>query len=118
MNQDVTDFINKHSDKPNQEWQVEVCNQLRETVFKAIPEADERIQYGKPHYRKNNQYAAVISTAKGWVTFTIFNAAAIEGPEGLFEAGDPNRKTIKILKGQTVDYDLVETLVKQAAETL
>jgi hypothetical protein len=52
------------------------------------------------------------------VTFTIFNAGAIEGPEGLFEAGDPNRKTIKILKGQTVDYDLVETLVKQASETL
>ena len=23
MNQDITDFINKHSDKPNQEWQVE-----------------------------------------------------------------------------------------------
>src|SRR5688572_14753744 len=118
MNQEVTDYINKHSDKPKQEWQVEVCNQLRQTVLQAIPDADERLQYGKPHYRKNNKYAAVIGTAKGWVTLTIFNAADINVSEGIFEPGDPDRKTVKILEAQTIDYELLGRYLQQAASTL
>ncbi len=117
-NQEVTDYINNLNDKPKQEWQTEVCTQLRQTVLQAIPDADERLQYGKPHYRKNNKYAAVIGTAKGWVTFTIFNAAAVEAPQDFFEAGDPDRKTIKILEGQTVDYALLGEYLTQAASTL
>jgi hypothetical protein len=114
MNQEVTDYINKLTAKPKQEWQAEVCNQLRQVVFQAIPEVDERLQYGKPHYRKNGKYACVLSTAKGWVTFTIFEAEALQAPEGFFEPGDPNRKTIKILEGQAVDYALVGKLIQQA----
>ncbi len=118
MNQDVTDYINNLNDKPNQEWQVEVCNQLRKMTFDVIPDAAERLQYGKPHYRKNNKYAAVLSTAKGWVTYSIFNAASVEEPAGFFEAGKPELKTIKILKGQTVDYDLLAKLLKQASDSI
>lgn len=73
-------------------------------VHQAIPEVAERLQYGKPHYLKDGKYAAVLGTAKGWVAFTIFNAAALDAPEGLFEPGPPDRKTIKIRQGQAVDY--------------
>lgn len=55
-----------------------------------------RIQYGNPHYLQDGKYAAVIGTAKSWVAFTIFNAAALNAPDGLFEPGPPERRTIKI----------------------
>lgn len=118
MNQDVTDYINKLNDKPNQAWQIEVCNQLRQITHSAIPTVEERIQYGKPHFMKTGKYAAVLGTAKGWVTFTIFNATMLQAPDGFFEEGDPNRKTIKILNGQAVDYVLLEALLKQAADSI
>src|SRR4051812_36048627 len=107
MSQEVTDFINKLSDKAGQEWQVEVSNRLRQIANESIPDVSERIQYGKPHFLKSGKYAAVLGTAKGWVTFTIFNAESVEEPKGFFEAGPPERKTVKILKGQTLDYDLI-----------
>ena len=116
MNSEVTDYINKLKDKANQEWQADVCDQLRQIAVQTIPEVEERIQYGKPHFLKQGKYAAVIGTAKGWVTFTIFNAKTVEAPEGLFEAGDPDRKTVKILKGQQFDYNLLGTLLKQAVQ--
>jgi len=65
----------------------------------------ERLQYGKPHYLKDGKYARVLGTAKGWVSFTIVNAADLDAPDGLFEPGPADRKTIKIRQGQAVDYD-------------
>lgn len=115
MNQEVTDFINNLNAKAGQEWQAEISSRLRQIANESIPEVSERIQYGKPHFLKNGKYAAVLGTAKGWVTFTIFNAEGIEGPDGFFEAGPPERKTVKILKGKSFDYDLLAKLLKQAA---
>ncbi len=114
MNEAVSEYIQKIS----QEWQAEICTQLRQFVHQAVPEVVERIQYGKPHFLKNGKYAAVLGTAKDWVSFTIFNATALEAPEGFFEAGPPERKTAKIRKGQTVDYDLLAKLLNQAASSL
>ncbi len=99
-------------------WQAELCRQLDAIIHRAIPEVTEKLQYGKPHYRKNNQYAAVIGTAKAWVTLTIFNATAIDAPDGLFEDGPPERKTIKIREGQAIDEAQIEELLRQAASTL
>ena len=115
MNQAVTDYIQKI----DQEWQAEICAQLRQVVLVSISDVEERIQYGKPHFLKNGKYAAVLGTAKGWVSFTIFNAAALEAPEGFFEAGgSPDRKTVKIPKGQPVDYQFLSSLIQQAANTI
>ncbi len=114
MNAEIEAYIGKQS----QPWQAELCRQLDAIVHRAIPDATDKLQYGKPHYRKNNQYAAVIGTAKGWVTLTIFNATAIDAPPGLFEDGPPERKTIKIREGQAIDEAQVEGLLRQAASTL
>jgi len=109
---EVTEYI----EKIDKQWQAAACTRLRQIVHDAIPDVKERIQYGKPHFLKGGQYACVLGTAKGWVSFTIFNSASLEAPDGLFEEGDPNRKTIKIREGQEVNYDLLATLVKQAAD--
>lgn len=113
MNQEVTDFIAAIKEP----WQVELSSELRKLVHGAIPDVQERIQYKKPHFLKNGKYAAVISTSKDAVSFTIFNANELSFPEPLFD-GPPERKTIKLKQGNTVDYDQLTSLVGQAASTL
>ena len=112
MNPEVTPYF----DNLALPWQAEIAKRLRDVVFEAIPDAEEKIQYSKPHYRKNGTYAAVIGTAKGWVSFTIFNANAIDAD--FFEPGPPERKTIKVTPKTEVDYELLTQLVKQAASTI
>ena len=114
MNQDVTDYI--QGIKVG--WQADVCTQLRQTIHDAVPDVTERIQYGKPHFLKNGKYACVLGTAKGWVSFTIFNAATLDAPEGFFEPGPRERKNIKIREGQAIDTDLIAGMVRQASQTL
>ena len=115
MNQDVTAYI----DKIEQSWQAEIFAKIRQITQQSIPEVVERIQYGKPHFLKGGKYAAVLGTAKGWVSFTIFNAQNLQTPEGLFESSENgDRKTIKIKQGQAVDYDMLARLVREAASSL
>jgi hypothetical protein len=115
MNEQVTEFINNVA----QDWQKELCTQFRQVVNKAYPEVQEKIQYSKPHFLKGKQYVAVIGTAKEYVSFTIFNAQTLQPPEGMFESSDTgDRKTIKVRKGQAVDYDLMERLLKQSISTI
>jgi hypothetical protein len=115
MDQAVTDYIAKL----NQNWQADVCTRIRQIVHQSVPDVQERIQYGKPHYLKNGKYAGVLGPAKDWVSFTLFNAGALEAPEGFFEPSDTaERKTVKIRQGQAVDYDLLAALVQQAASPL
>jgi len=115
MKPEITQYI----DKITQQWQAEVCNKLREVVHQAVPDVQERLQYGKPHFLKNGKYACVLGTAKGWVSFTIFNAQKLQIPAGLFEGSDTgDRQTIKIKQEQAVDYELLGKLIQQAASTL
>lgn len=116
---ETNEAINTFIENVKLDWQVEICRQLDQTVREAIPDAEGRIQYGKPHYLKQGKYAAVFGTAKGWVSFTIFNATALKPPADLFESSDnADRITIKIQKDQTVDYALLGDLVKHAADTI
>lgn len=112
MNQEVTDYIQSLKEP----WQSQLCNELRELVRSVIHDAQERMQYKKPHYLKNGKYAAVISASKDAVSFTIFNAAAVTFPEGF--DGPAERKTIKLRKGQEWSKELLTSLLSQAASTL
>ncbi|GCE28567.1 hypothetical protein KDA_40510 [Dictyobacter alpinus] len=115
MNADVTAYIDA-IDRP---WQAEICQHLRQVIYQVVPDIEERMQYGKPHYKKKGKYVCLFNAAKSWVGFTIFNAQTLQAPDGFFEpGGSPDRQTIKILAGQTVDYKLVATLLQEAARTL
>lgn len=115
----MSDAINEYIENIEKEWQAEICRNLHELIQSSIPDVESRIQYRKPHYLKNGKYAAVVGTAKGWVSFTIFNATSLTPPADLFEASDNgDRITIKIKEGQEVDYSLLADLTKQAAETI
>ncbi|MVO98347.1 DUF1801 domain-containing protein [Paenibacillus sp. N10] len=98
-------------------WQRELASKLREVIHQAIPDVQERIQYKKPHFLKNGKYAAVISTSKDTVSFTLFNAAALELPEDKFD-GPPERKTMKLRQGDSFEPGYLVPLVIQASSTL
>jgi len=110
MNQEVTDFI----ETLKEPWQKELSAKLRDVVKQVIPDVQERMQYKKPHFLKNGKYAAVISTSKEAVSFTIFNAAGLVFPEELFD-GPPERKTMKLRKGDTFDPEQLASLLGQAS---
>ncbi|NMO97118.1 DUF1801 domain-containing protein [Paenibacillus lemnae] len=112
MSTDVTAFIEQ---LPNP-WQSELCSRLRQLVHNTIPDAEERIQYKKPHFLKNGHYAAVISPSKDAIAFMIMNAGELEVPKG-FE-GPPERKWLKIREGDEPDYDQLSSLLAQASSTL
>lgn len=111
MSQEVTEFIDKLPP-----WQIGVAASLREMVHRSIPEAEERIQYKKPHFLKNGHYAAVISPSKDAVAFMIMNAEGIEFPKGF--DGPAERKWIKLREGDAPDLSLLSELLKQASRTL
>jgi hypothetical protein len=113
MNQEVTDFI----EALKEPWQGELSAKLREVVHQAIPDVHERIQYNKPHFLKNGKYASAISTSKDAVSFTIFHTAALELPEAMF-GGPPERKTLKLRKGDAFDSGQLVSWVSQASGSL
>lgn len=112
INQEVSAFI-ENLDQP---WKIEVSNQLRQMVHQVIPEAEERIQYKKPHFLKHGHYAAVISPSKDAIAFMIMNASGLTFPKE-FEGPD-ERKWLKIRKEDTPDYGLLANLLVQASSTL
>ncbi|NLU93432.1 DUF1801 domain-containing protein [Chitinophaga sp. Ak27] len=114
MNPEITQYIEKLSP-----WQVTVSDTLRKMILKAIPDAEERLQYGKPHYLKNGQYAAVIAAAKAKVSFMIFNAGELPEVKGYFApTTSPDRKIATITEGLAVDYKQLETWLKKASKSL
>jgi hypothetical protein len=112
MNKEVTDYIKKQ-----QPWQIKVGEALRKMIYKTIPDVEERLQYGKPHYLKNGHYAAVIHVAKDKVSFMIFNATELEEVKGYFKsaATTAERKTATITEGQKVNYEELGKWLKKAS---
>jgi hypothetical protein len=114
VSDDVTQYINKA-----QPWQTDVCEKLRAMVGQTIPDVEERLQYGKPHYLKNGQYAAVIAVAKDKVSFMVFNASDVPVVKGFLRAlGNGERKAVDIKEGQQVDYDAVAGILAATATAL
>jgi len=114
MNQEVTAYIEKLP-----EWQIKTCDTLRKMIYKAIPNVEERMQYGKPHYLKNGHYACVIHAAKDKISFMIFNATDLEEIKGFFKSmATPDRKTATILKDQAIDYKQLADFLKLASKSL
>ena len=114
MNDDVTAYLSKLAP-----WQVEVCERLRTLVHETVPDVEERLQYGKPHFLKNGHYAAVIHAAKAKVTFMVFNAGSIQPVKNVpCPLGNGDRKATDIVEDQDADYDLLADVLGKASSTL
>lgn len=110
MNQEVSEYIGK-----TLPWQQEVCESLRKMVHDTVSGAEERIQYGKPHFLKDGEFIAVIHVGKDKVSFMLFNAGNIEAGKMLRSMGNGDRKVIDIVEGQEVNYKQLGSLLSQVA---
>lgn len=114
MNQEVTNYIQKLP-----KWQIAVCETLRTMIYNTIPNIQERLQYGKPHYLKNGHYACVVTASKDKVSFMLFNALELEEIKGFFKsATGPERKTATITENQAVNFGQLASLLHQASAKL
>jgi hypothetical protein len=114
MHNDVTKYFDKALP-----WQQEVCQNLRELVRQTIPGVEEKLEYGKPHFLKNDQHAAVIHVAKDKISFMLFNAADVEPVKGVLRSlGKGDRKAVDISEGQDVDYGLLAGILAKTSSTL
>jgi hypothetical protein len=88
-------------------------------VRQTIPDVEEKLQYGKPHFLKNDQHAAVIHVAKDKVSFMVFNAANVDPVDGVLRSlGNGDRKTADISEGHHVDYGLLADILAKTSSTL
>lgn len=112
MDDQITDYISRALPR-----QAALCAQLRQLIRDTLPEAEERLQYGKPHYLINDQHAAVIDASRGKVSFMIFNATDIPEVKGfLRKLGNGERKAVTFTEGQEVDRArLAELLIKSVS---
>jgi hypothetical protein len=114
MNDAVTQYIDDTAP-----WQKEVCEKLRAMVHETVPGIEERLQYGKPHFLKNGQHAAVIAVARNKVSFMVFNATDIPAVKGFIRAmGQGDRKCADIGEGAEVDYAALAEILKKVTITL
>jgi hypothetical protein len=111
MDQEVTKYIQSRAP-----WQVEVCETLRGVVHQAVPDAEEKIAYGKPHFAKNGENFAALHVAKNKVSFVLFNASDLAEVKGVLRGvGGGDRKVIDITENQEVDTAFAADVVKQVA---
>ncbi|GAB2773870.1 DUF1801 domain-containing protein [Amycolatopsis magusensis] len=114
MHNEVTDYLAK-----TLPWQAEICGKLRELVHATIPGAEERLEYGKPHFLKNGKHAAVLHVGRGKVSFMVFGAGEIEPVKGVLRAlGNGDRKAADFTEGQDVDYDLLAGVLTRTSSKL
>lgn len=112
MNEQISQYIENALP-----WQTVVCQRLRAMVHETIPDVEESFQYGKPHFLRSGEYAAVIAVSKDKVNFMVFNAQDVPEIKGILRSlGKGERKTATVSEGQDVDYTLLaETLTKTLA---
>ncbi|WP_336207144.1 DUF1801 domain-containing protein [Nonomuraea sp. LPB2021202275-12-8] len=114
MNDEVTQYISDTAP-----WQKAVCEKLRAMIHETVPGVEEQLQYGKPHFLKNGNHAAVIAVARGKVSFMVFNAMDIPTVKGLIRAmGKGDRKCADIAEGQDADYAALAEILEKTTIAL
>ena len=110
MNSEISAYIAKGSP-----WQQDASVRLRQAILTAIPEAEESLQYNKPHYAVDGAFVAAIHVAKAKVSLLILDAGSIEPEKGFLRSlGDGDRKVIDVTDGQVVDVDRVVATLQRA----
>jgi hypothetical protein len=96
-------------------WQKDACAQLRQAVLTAIPDAEESLQYEKPHYAVDGELVAALNVAKGKVSLLVLNAGSVKPEKGFLRSlGDGERKVVDVTDGQDIDVDRIATVLRAA----
>ncbi len=94
-----------------------ILRELRRLVFETVPDAQESISYGVPHYHRNRDYLAAFAAYKGHVGFG-FGEGGLTGEERdeLAKAGYRlGRVTLQVRFGQAVPADAIVRFLRRQA---
>lgn len=96
-------------------WQQDAGARLRHAVLTAIPDAEESLQYKKPHYALDGSFVAALHVAKAKVSLLILDAASVAPEQGFLRSlGNGERKVVDVTAGQEVDVDRIVTVLRAA----
>lgn len=105
------------------DWRGAALSRMRALIREAVPEVVETVKWVKPSNPSGVpcwEHAGLICTGevyKSYVKLTFAQGAAIEDPQGLFNAGfgGGTRRAIDIREGEEVDAAAFKELVREAA---
>lgn len=105
------------------DWRGEALTRMRGLIREAVPEVVETVKWVKPSNPSGVpcwEHAGLICTGevyKAYVKLTFAQGAALEDPQGLFNAGfgGGTRRAIDIREGEAVDAAAFKELVREAA---
>ncbi|MBV1690838.1 DUF1801 domain-containing protein [Novosphingobium sp. G106] len=105
------------------DWRGEALTRMRGLIREAVPEVVETVKWVKPSNPSGVpcwEHAGLICTGevyKSYVKLTFAQGAALEDPQGLFNAGfgGGTRRAIDIREGEAVDVAAFKELVREAA---
>jgi hypothetical protein len=104
------------------DWRGEVLARMRALIRAADPEVVETVKWRKPSNPSGVpvwEHAGILCTGevyKGYVKLTFAQGAALDDPQGLFNAGfgGGTRRAIDFKDGDTIDETAFRALVHEA----
>jgi hypothetical protein len=104
------------------DWRGEVLARMRALIRAADPEVVETVKWRKPSNPSGVpvwEHAGILCTGeiyKGYVKLTFAQGAALDDPQGLFNAGfgGGTRRAIDIKEGEAIDEAAFRALVQEA----
>jgi hypothetical protein len=104
MSNKVDDYFNKQASP-----QKEICQALRELIFKTFPGAKEEMKWGVPAYADGNYYIVAL---KNHVNLGFTIKGLTEEETGLFDGGGKKTKHIQVASLTGIDEHRIITLLK------
>jgi len=104
------------------DWRGEALSRMRALIHEADPEVVEAVKWVKPSNPSGVptwEHAGIVCTGevyKAYVKLTFAQGAALDDPQGLFNAGlgGGTRRAIDIREGDTVEPEAFKALVREA----
>jgi uncharacterized protein YdhG (YjbR/CyaY superfamily) len=95
-----------------------VLQQLRETIRRSAPEAEERVGYGVPAFYYKKRPLVSYAAGKNHCAFYVQSPAVMEAHQSELAGYDTTKGTVRFQADAPLPATLVETLVKaRMAET-
>lgn len=112
----MTDAISQYIEALDQQWQQEVCQELRKLLHEADPDITETIKWHAPFFEHAGQVCSM-SIAREFVRLVFMKGAQL--PSSRLFTKDSQAKmlrTIKIEQGQMVPAQEIIGLVREAVK--
>jgi hypothetical protein len=110
-NEEVQKFLTGVSTEPEKYASM---IEMRELIFKAHPEAKEKIMYGGIVFFLNNEMFSGLFINKNHISLEFSNGFQMKDPGGHLEGKGKYRRHLKIMKREDVSNKEVSYFVKQA----